>query len=90
MILVSECYLMIASVVFSLGVHSYDFLFFLSVILTVDKIARIGEVLEFLKFSIHSSYHDTVRINKVSLVDIRTFLQNAQEKIEFVEFESKL
>ena len=52
--------------------------------------ALIGEVLEFLKNLIHSSNHDKVRINKVSLVDIRTCLQNAQDKIEFLQLESQL
>ena len=49
----------------------------------MNKIARIGEVLEFLKTLIHSSDHGTVRISKTSLVDIRPCLHNVQENIEF-------
>ena len=52
--------------------------------------ARIGEVLEFLKTLIHSSNHDTVRINKAYLSDIKPCLQNAHEKIEFLQRESQL
>ena len=55
----------------------------------MDKVARIGEVLEFLKTLIHYSDHDTIRINKASLVDIRTYLHNAQENIDFLQLESQ-
>jgi len=43
----------------------------------MDKIARIDEVLEFLKNLIHSYDHDRVRIIKASLDEIRTYLKNA-------------
>ena len=62
----------------------YKFIVVIGVILTMNKIARIGEVLEFLKTLIHSFDHGTVRIRKASLVDIRTYLHNVQENIEFL------
>ena len=52
--------------------------------------ARITEILEFLKTLIHSSNHDTLKVSKVSLTDIQTCLQNAQEKIDFLQLESQL
>lgn len=39
--------------------------------------ARISEVLEFLKTLILSTNHDTLKISKVSLIDIQICLQNA-------------
>lgn len=56
----------------------------------MNKIAKIGEVLEFLKTMIHLSGRGIVRINKASLVDIRTCLHNVQENIEFLHLETKL
>ena len=52
--------------------------------------ARINEVLEFLKTLILSTTHDTLKISKVSLTDIQVCLQNAQEKIDFLQLESRL
>lgn len=68
----------------------YKFIVVISVILTMNKTARIGEVLEFLKTPIPSSDHGTIRISKASLVDIRTCLHNLQENIEFLQLETKL
>ena len=47
------------------------------------------EVLEFLKTIIQSTTNDTVKIKKSSLADIRICLQNAQEKIDFLQLESQ-
>ena len=52
------------------------------------KMARINEVLEFLKTLILSTTHDTLKVSKVSLTDIQVCLQNAQEKIDFLQLES--
>ena len=52
--------------------------------------ATITEILQFLKTLIHSSNHDTLKVSKVSLTDIQTCLQNAQEKIDFLQLESQL
>ena len=52
--------------------------------------ARISEVLEFMKTLIQSSVDDTLQINKGSLSEIQTCLQNAQEKIDFLQLESQL
>ena len=49
-----------------------------------EKMARISEVLEFLKTLILSTNHDTLKFNKVSLTDIQACLQNVQEKIDFL------
>ena len=45
---------------------------------------RITELLEFLNTSIHSTVRDIVEIGKGTLLYIRTCLQYAQEKIEFL------
>jgi len=55
-----------------------------------EKMARISEVLEFLKTLILSTTHDTLKVSKVSLTDIQVCLQNAQEKIDFLQLESHL
>ncbi len=55
-----------------------------------EKMARINEVLEFLKTLILSTNHDTLKVSKVSLTDIQVCLQNAQEKIDFLQLESQL
>jgi len=60
------------------------------VILTMENMARITEILEFLKTLILSSNHDTLKVNKFSLTDIQVCLQNAQEKINFLQLESQL
>lgn len=52
--------------------------------------ARITEVLEFLKTLIHSTDHDTIKIRKNTLCDIKTCLQYTQEKVDFLELESQL
>ena len=51
---------------------------------------QIGEVLEFLKTLIQSTSNDTFQISKASLSEIQTCLQNAQEKIDFLQLESQL
>lgn len=50
--------------------------------------ARINKVLEFLKTLVLSTTHDTLKANKVSLIDIQVCLQNTQEKIDFLQLES--
>ena len=52
------------------------------------KMARINEVLEFLRTLILSTTHDTLKVSKVSLTDIQVCLQNAPEKIDFLQLES--
>jgi len=46
--------------------------------------ARINEVLEFLKTLILSATHDILKVTKVSLTNIQVYLQNAQDKIDFL------
>jgi len=52
--------------------------------------ALIGGVLELLKTLIQSTIKHTVKINKNTLCDIQTCLQNTQEKIDFLELKSQL
>jgi len=52
--------------------------------------ARISEVLEFMKTLIQSTVDDTLQISIGSLSEIHTCLQNAQEKIDFLQLESQL
>jgi len=52
--------------------------------------ARTSEVLQFLKNMILSTVDDTLQISKGSLSEIQTCLQNAQEKIDFLQLESQL
>lgn len=52
------------------------------------KMAMINELLEHLKYIILSISHDTLKVRKDSLTDIQICLQNAHEKIEFLELES--
>lgn len=56
----------------------------------MENMARITEILEFLKTLIHSSTHDILKVSKVSLTNIQVCLQNAQEKIDFLQLESQL
>jgi len=51
--------------------------------------ALIGEVVKFLKTMIQSTVYDTIGINKASLSNIQTCLQNAHETIEFLALESQ-
>jgi len=52
--------------------------------------ARISEVLEFMKTLIQSTVDDTLQISIGSLSEIQTCLQYAQEKIDFLQLESQL
>jgi len=45
---------------------------------------KINEVLEVLKTLILSTNNDTLKVNKVSLIDIQVYLQNAKDKIDFL------
>lgn len=54
----------------------------------MENMAQIIEVLEFLKTLMHSTDHDTVKISKNTLCDIKTYLHYTQEKVDFLEFES--
>lgn len=56
----------------------------------MEDMAQITEVLEFLKTLMHSTDHDTTKISKNTLYDIKTYLQYTQEKVEFLELESQL
>lgn len=51
---------------------------------------RITELLELLNTLIHSNVHDTIEIGKITLTDIQICLQDAHEKIEFLQLESQL
>lgn len=46
--------------------------------------ALIGEVLNLLNTLIHSTSYNIVKINKYTLTNIQTCLQNALDKIEFL------
>ena len=52
--------------------------------------ARISEVLEFMKTLIQSTVDDTLQISIGSLSEIQTCLQNAQEMIDFLQLESQI
>ena len=54
------------------------------------KMARINEVLEFLKTLILSTNHDTLKFSKASLTNIQVCVQNAQENIDFLQLQSQL
>jgi len=49
--------------------------------------AKINKVLE-LPNTLISNVHDAVKINKAILIDIPDCLQDAHEKIEFLELQS--
>lgn len=51
---------------------------------------KFDDTLELLNKLIHSTVHDMLKISKASLFDINTCLQNAQEKVEFLQLESQL
>jgi len=50
--------------------------------------AKIDDALELLNNLIHSTVHDMVKISKNGLSNIQTCLQNAQDKIKFLQLES--
>lgn len=52
--------------------------------------ARINNFLELLSTLMLSIVEDTVKVNKDTLFDIQTCLQNAQENIDFLQLESQL
>ena len=52
--------------------------------------ARISEVLEFMKTLIQSTVDDTLQISEGYLSEIQSCLQNSQEKIDFLQLESQL
>lgn len=56
----------------------------------VDKMAGLDDLLELLSTLITSTIDSTVKICKPSLVDIRIYLENAQDKNEFLQLESQL
>ena len=51
---------------------------------------RMDDVLELLNTLIHSSIDGMVKVSKDSLSNIQTCLQNAREKIDFLQLESQL
>jgi len=51
---------------------------------------RLYGVLELLNTLIHSSVENIVEINKDSLFEMQTCLQDAQEHIDFLQLESHL
>ena len=51
---------------------------------------RMDDVLELLNTLIHSSIDGMVKVSKDYLSNIQTCLQNAREKIEFLQLESQL
>jgi len=52
--------------------------------------AQIDNVLELMKTLIRSIAYSTITISKASLSDIQTYLQKAQDKIDFLHLESQL
>ena len=50
----------------------------------------MDDVLELLNTLIHSSIDGMVKVSKDSLSNIQTCLQNAREKIDFLQLESQL
>ena len=52
--------------------------------------AKINEALEFLNDLIHSNVDDVIKMSKDALCNIQNCLQDAQEKIEFLQLESQL
>jgi len=64
-----------------------DTLIFLS--LSYCKMAQITNILELLNIMKLCNVHNTIQINKDTLSNIRTYLQNKQHKIEFLQLESQ-
>jgi hypothetical protein len=52
--------------------------------------ARIDELLELLKPLILSFVENTVKTDIITLIDVLTYLQYLQDKIEFLHLESQL
>ena len=52
--------------------------------------AKINDELELLNNLIHSTIHDMVKMRKNSIFNIQTCLQDAQDKIEFLQLKSQL
>ena len=52
--------------------------------------AKINEALELLKNLIHSNVDDMIKMSKNALCNIQNCLQDAQEKIEFLQLETQL
>ena len=52
--------------------------------------AKINEALELLNDLIHSNVDDMIKMSKNALCNIQSCLQDAQEKIEFLQLESQL
>ena len=52
--------------------------------------AKINDALELLHSLIHSTVHDMVKMSKNAFFNIQTCLQDAQDKIEFLQLESQL
>ena len=50
--------------------------------------AKINESLELLSNLIHSNVDDVIKMRKHALCNIQSCLQDAQEKIEFLQLES--
>ena len=51
--------------------------------------ARITNILESLNTLILCNVDNTIQINKDTLSNIQTYLQNAQDKMEFLQLESQ-
>ena len=56
----------------------------------VETMDRIDVTLELLNILIHSTINGMVKIRSDTLSDIKICLQNAQDKIEFLQLESQL
>ena len=52
--------------------------------------AKINEALKFLNNLIHSNVDDMIKMSKDALCNIQSCLQDAQEKIEFLQLQSQL
>ena len=56
----------------------------------MKKMPRIDDALQLLNSLIFSTIDGMVKVSNETLFNIQTFLQNAQENIEFLQLETKL
>ena len=73
--------------IFGCSRHPFFHLFFEPKLL---KMAKINEALVLLNDLIHSNVDDVIKMSKDALCNIQSCLQDAHEKIEFLQLESQL
>jgi len=49
--------------------------------------ARLDDALDLLNTLIHFTIEDMVKLSNITITDMKTCLQNAQEKIDFLQLE---